>query len=236
MWSSCPCVRNTAATLWPRPSRYARSGTTRSTPSRSGSGNITPASTTMVVSPQVMAIVFMPNSRRPPSGTTSTGCASVFSGTVISLESIPGCRRCADDTSVAAIRCDGSFTRAAPRSPVKVGDRRRGHGQPTDLAGASVGLQNSDPLGWAESAKSYNGQQDTTGMVGTARRAVRRRTPRRGVPTSGPRRPTSRTPRGSGSRRGAGRRCQPRPTTPSRPPPRPWRATAASCRASCGAG
>ena len=40
----------------------------RSTPSSSGSGNITPASTTIVVSPQATTIMFMPNSPRPPSG------------------------------------------------------------------------------------------------------------------------------------------------------------------------
>src|SRR5438876_5870765 len=44
----------------------------RSTPSRSGSGNITPASTTTVVSPEVSASMFMPNSPSPPSATTSS--------------------------------------------------------------------------------------------------------------------------------------------------------------------
>ena len=49
-----------------------RSGMIRSTPSSSGSGNITPASTTIVVSPHVSASMFMPNSPRPPSATTSS--------------------------------------------------------------------------------------------------------------------------------------------------------------------
>src|SRR3954453_21629578 len=44
----------------------------RSTPSSSGSGNITPASTTTVVSPQVSASMFIPNSPSPPSATTSS--------------------------------------------------------------------------------------------------------------------------------------------------------------------
>ena len=52
--------------------RYVRSGMIRSTPSSSGSGNITPASTTIVVSPQVSASMFMPNSPSPPRGTISS--------------------------------------------------------------------------------------------------------------------------------------------------------------------
>src|SRR5471030_526914 len=44
----------------------------RSTPSSSGSGNITPASTTIVVSPQVSASMLIPNSPSPPSATTSS--------------------------------------------------------------------------------------------------------------------------------------------------------------------
>src|SRR3954447_20608821 len=44
----------------------------RSTPSSSGSGNITPASTTIVVSAQVSASMFIPNSPSPPSATTSS--------------------------------------------------------------------------------------------------------------------------------------------------------------------
>src|SRR5438034_8342522 len=44
----------------------------RSTPSSSGSGNMTPASTTIVVSSHVSASMFMPNSPTPPSATTSS--------------------------------------------------------------------------------------------------------------------------------------------------------------------
>ena len=71
MWSSWPCVSTSAATRR-FCCRYVRSGMIRSTPSSSGSGNITPASTTIVVSPQVSASMFMPNSPSPPSGTTSS--------------------------------------------------------------------------------------------------------------------------------------------------------------------
>src|SRR6266852_6372481 len=45
------------------------SGTTISTPKSSASGNIKPASTTMMSSPQRTAMQFIPNSPRPPRGT-----------------------------------------------------------------------------------------------------------------------------------------------------------------------
>ena len=80
--------------------------------------------------------------------------------------------------------------------------------------------ENPDPLGWAESAKSYSGQQDNTERAATFAR----------------RRPGGRTPRATASRRGAGRRCRPRPATPSRRRPHPWRAPAAWSPASSGAG
>ena len=51
MWSSCPCVSTSAFTRPAYFCRCVRSGMIRSTPGRSGSGNITPASTTMAVSP-----------------------------------------------------------------------------------------------------------------------------------------------------------------------------------------
>src|SRR5262249_4439355 len=47
-------------------------GMIRSTPSWSGSGNITPASMRIVVSSHDTAIMFMPNSPTPPSGMTSS--------------------------------------------------------------------------------------------------------------------------------------------------------------------
>src|SRR5262249_3911798 len=46
------------------------SGTTTSTPSSSASGNISPQSTTMMSSPQRIAMQFMPNSPSPPNGMT----------------------------------------------------------------------------------------------------------------------------------------------------------------------
>src|SRR5919108_2347708 len=46
------------------------SGTTMSTPSSSDSGNMRPASMTMMSSPQRTAMQFMPNSPSPPRGTT----------------------------------------------------------------------------------------------------------------------------------------------------------------------
>src|SRR3954467_7910060 len=46
------------------------SGTTMSTPSSSLSGNMRPASITMMSSPQRTAMQFMPNSPSPPRGTT----------------------------------------------------------------------------------------------------------------------------------------------------------------------
>src|SRR5712671_3738315 len=45
------------------------SGTTMSTPKSSASGNIKPASMTMMSSPQRTAMQFIPNSPRPPRGT-----------------------------------------------------------------------------------------------------------------------------------------------------------------------
>src|SRR6185437_13730354 len=49
--------------------RYVISGTTISTPSSSVSGNMRPASMTMMSSPQRTAMQFIPNSPRPPRGT-----------------------------------------------------------------------------------------------------------------------------------------------------------------------
>ena len=50
------------------PPRRSCPGMIRSTPSWSGSGNMTPASMRMVVSSHDSAIMFMPNSPRPPRG------------------------------------------------------------------------------------------------------------------------------------------------------------------------
>src|SRR6266481_5400724 len=50
------------------------SGITRSTPKSSDSGNIMPASMTMMSSPSRSAIMFMPNSPRPPRGMAAREC------------------------------------------------------------------------------------------------------------------------------------------------------------------
>src|SRR5882757_2640083 len=50
------------------------SGITRSTPSNSDSGNIIPASTTKISSPNPNAIMFIPNSPSPPRGITVSDC------------------------------------------------------------------------------------------------------------------------------------------------------------------
>src|SRR6266853_312306 len=54
------------------------SGMTKSTPRSSDSGNIMPASMTMMSSPTRRAIIFMPNAPSPPSGTTVRDCAGLL--------------------------------------------------------------------------------------------------------------------------------------------------------------
>ena len=83
MWSSWPCVSTSAAIRYCCSCR--RSGITRSTPRSSGSGNITPASTRMAVSPQAMTIMFMPNSPTPPSGISSSGAAATCRSAVVRM-------------------------------------------------------------------------------------------------------------------------------------------------------
>ena len=46
-------------------------------PEQFGSGNSTPASTRIAVSPHAMSIMFIPNSPSPPRGISSSGGASV---------------------------------------------------------------------------------------------------------------------------------------------------------------
>src|SRR5579875_2205430 len=60
-----------------------------STPSNSASGNIRPASTTMMSSPQRMAMQFMPNSPSPPSGTTWSFPAGMCKSDASTRESAP---------------------------------------------------------------------------------------------------------------------------------------------------
>src|SRR5882762_5888739 len=54
------------------------SGMTRSTPRSSDSGNIMPASMTMISSPSRSAIMFMPNSPRPPRGIAVRDCEDLL--------------------------------------------------------------------------------------------------------------------------------------------------------------
>src|SRR6267378_1101863 len=75
MWSSCACVSRiprTFALFW---RRYEMSGMTRSMPSISSSGNMSPASTTMMSSPCSMASMFLPISPTPPRGMTRRALA-----------------------------------------------------------------------------------------------------------------------------------------------------------------
>src|SRR4029079_2640075 len=51
-----------------RSNKYVTSGITRSIPSRSAVGNITPQSTAMAASPYSTSIILRPNSPKPPSG------------------------------------------------------------------------------------------------------------------------------------------------------------------------
>src|SRR2546423_11114964 len=53
-----------------RSRRYVKSGSTRSIPSWSGVGNISPVSTTTIAPPYSTTVMFLPISPRPPSGRT----------------------------------------------------------------------------------------------------------------------------------------------------------------------
>src|SRR2546423_13970024 len=53
-----------------RSRRYEKSGSTRSIPSWSGVGNISPVSTTTIAPPYSTTIMFLPISPSPPSGRT----------------------------------------------------------------------------------------------------------------------------------------------------------------------
>src|SRR5687767_13088920 len=75
MWSSCACVSTTPRTFFALSRRYFMSGMTRSMPSISSSGNMSPASTTTMSSPHSIAIMFLPISPTPPSGMTRSGSA-----------------------------------------------------------------------------------------------------------------------------------------------------------------
>src|SRR4029453_19292254 len=67
-WSSCACVIRNALTLALRSLRYVMSGTTRSIPNISSSGNISPQSITTMSSPYSNTYMFLPISPTPPRG------------------------------------------------------------------------------------------------------------------------------------------------------------------------
>src|SRR6202048_1223856 len=70
--------------------KYVMSGMTRSTPSNSDSGNIIPASMTIMSSPNRRAIMFIPNSPKPPRGITVRECDELlFNETLFNEASSP---------------------------------------------------------------------------------------------------------------------------------------------------
>src|SRR4051794_14634736 len=72
-WSSCACVIRNARTLALRSRRYVMSGTTRSIPNISSSGNIRPQSMTTMSSPYSKTNMFLPISPTPPRGMIRRG-------------------------------------------------------------------------------------------------------------------------------------------------------------------
>ena len=72
IWSSCPCVITNPFTLLIFSLRYDTSGITRSIPSMSSSGNASPQSTTIILSSDSKAVMFIPICSRPPNGITLT--------------------------------------------------------------------------------------------------------------------------------------------------------------------
>src|SRR5439155_26919811 len=65
-WSSCPCVRTTASMRSFRSRRYCQSGSTRSIPGISTSGNDNPASMSRIRPSSSIAAMFRPTSPTPP--------------------------------------------------------------------------------------------------------------------------------------------------------------------------
>ena len=98
----------------------------RSTPSSSGSGNMTPASMRIAVSPQATTIMFMPNSPSPPSGISSSG-GDIGRRVVAS-----------SDHQVKAPRIAGSTASATARRVSRRADSRRtGHARRATRAGGT---------------------------------------------------------------------------------------------------
>src|SRR5215469_4604540 len=83
------------------------SGMTRSTPRSSDSGNIMPASMTMMSSPSRNTIMFMPNSPSPPRGMAVSDWAdllAVLPGVLLKEESTPALKR---ESYHTVERCEG---------------------------------------------------------------------------------------------------------------------------------
>src|SRR3954451_20211908 len=77
-WSSWPWVRTMAWMSTARSRRYEKSGSTRSMPSISLVGNMSPVSTTTSSSPYSTTVMFLPISPKPPSGRMRTAVTRRF--------------------------------------------------------------------------------------------------------------------------------------------------------------
>src|SRR3954447_11842394 len=75
-WSSWPCVSTIASMSSARSRRYEKSGSTRSMPSWSGVGNISPVSTTTIAPSYSTTVMFLPISPSPPRGRTRRAVTS----------------------------------------------------------------------------------------------------------------------------------------------------------------
>ena len=119
---------------------WRRSGMIRSTPSSSGSGNMTPASTRMAVSPQATTIMFMPNSPSPPSGISSSG--GDVASTTLSVRNVVRMRPQLRDLRRRRAGRAASGSRGRERPSAHRGGRRRSHAHRTrcwDSASGTVG-------------------------------------------------------------------------------------------------
>src|SRR5215470_1018883 len=95
------------------------SGMTRSTPRSSDSGNIMPASMTMMSSPSRNTSMFMPNSPSPPRGMAVRDCGdlpAVLPGVLLKEESTPHPKRPSYHTTAAGT---GTANRRLPTSGVR---------------------------------------------------------------------------------------------------------------------
>src|SRR5680860_982671 len=89
-WSSCPWVRMIPFSFCLFSITYVKSGRTRSIPSISSSGNISPASMSIIESPYSTTVIFLPIAPNPPRGTT----LSLFK--VMGSDNTSGCLQTSD--------------------------------------------------------------------------------------------------------------------------------------------